>query len=172
MEQKKDCACHVQYPTPTRAVWAMIRVMRRHHACVERRLSDHNIHHCQYRLLVQFWRQREDSPSQKEMAERLGISPAAVTTTLKQLEKEELITRTATDEDNRRNEIRITDKGRAKIDECHGTFDILDRATFEGFTEEEMTTFISFMERIDRNLDAAGGSSEPRCRPDPQRKEV
>jgi DNA-binding MarR family transcriptional regulator len=91
----------------------------------------------------------------------MGISPAAVTTSLKKLEKEEYVTRAATDEDNRRNEIHITEKGIAKINENHGIFEALDRSMFEGFSEEELATLISLMNRIDKNLDAVGAPANP-----------
>lgn len=164
MEQPKSCACHIPDSPHMRAVGLFIRIMRRHHACVERRLADQGIHHSQHRMLVQLVKRQEDTPSQKELAEIMGISPAAVTTTLKRLEKEEYITRSATDEDNRRNEIRVTEKGLAKITENREIFEVLDRAMFEGFSEEEVDTLISFMKRIDNNLDAAGAPTDPNCR--------
>ena len=172
MEQKKSCGCHPADPPHIRATGLFMRIMRRHHACVERKLGDQGLHHCQHRMLVQLAKQQEDTPSQRELAEIMGVSPAAVTTTLKRLEKEEFITRSATDEDNRRNEIHITEKGLAKITENREIFEATDRAMFEGFTEEEMTTLISFMERIDRNLDAAGAPSDLRCRAHQERKDV
>ena len=94
-------------------------------------------------------------------AEAMGISPAAVTTTLKRLEKEGYISRAITDEDNRRNEIRITDKGLSKVAESRVIFESVDKAMFEGFTEEEMETLLSFMERIEHNLDAVGAPVNP-----------
>ena len=171
MEQKKSWGCAPTDPPHLRAVSAFLRVMRRHHACVERRLGDLGMHHGQHRMLVTLAKQQEDTPSQKELAELMGISPAAVTTTLKRLEKEEFITRSATDEDNRRNEIRITEKGLSKIAECREVFESTDRAMFEGFSQEEMAVIISFMERMDRNLDAAGAPSDLRCRHHHERKE-
>ena len=90
-----------------RAVGLLIRVMRRHHACVERRIGDLSIHHGQHRMLMKLACRQGDIPSQKELAEIMGISPAAVTATLKKLEREEYISRSMTDEDNRKNEIRI-----------------------------------------------------------------
>ena len=171
MEQKKCWGCSPKDPPHLRAVGVFIRIMRRHHACVERSLGDLGMHHGQHRMLVTLAKQQEDTPSQKDLAESMGISPAAVTTTLKRLEKEEFIIRSATDEDNRRNEIRITDKGLTKITECREIFEATDRAMFEGFSEEEMATLLSFMERIDRNLDAVGAPTDPRPRHHHDRKE-
>ena len=40
-------------------------------------------------------------------------------------------------------------------------FESTDTEMFAGFTPEEIATFISFMERLDRNLDAAGAPADP-----------
>jgi hypothetical protein len=45
--------------------------------------------------------------------------------------------------------------------EGRAIFESSDRTMFEGFSPEEMTMLISFMERIDRNLDAAGVPTDP-----------
>ena len=161
MEDKKTCECRIPDSPYMKAVGLLHRVMRRHHALVERRTCDLGIHHSQHRMLMTLARCQQDTPSQKELAERLGISPAAVTTTLKKLEKEGYITRSMTDEDNRRNEIRITEKGIAKLLEGRAIFETSDRTMFDGFTPEEIATFISYMERMNRNLDAAGVPADP-----------
>ena len=84
-----------------------------------------------------------------------------MTATLKKLEREEYISRSMTDEDNRKNEIRITEKGLSKVVESRAVFESTDTEMFAGFTPEEIATFISFMERLDRNLDAAGAPADP-----------
>ncbi len=146
------------------AIRRLMRVMRRHHACVERRIGtlELGIHHSQHRMLMHLAR-CEQIPSQRELAEALGISPAAVATSLKHLEKEGYISRTMQGEDNRRNEIRITERGLSKVYESREIFEAIDRQMFEGFTEAEIAILIRMMERIDRNLDAAGAPADP-CR--------
>ncbi|MBQ3507949.1 MAG: MarR family transcriptional regulator [Clostridia bacterium] len=161
MEQKQNSGCSIPDSPHMRAVGLFIRVMRRHHACVERRIGDLGIHHSQHRTLMQLARRQEDIPSQKELAEIMGISPAAVTTTLKKLEREGYIARSMTDEDNRKNEIRITAQGIAKVMESRAVFEATDKEMFAGFTSEEIATLISYMERLDRNLDAAGAPADP-----------
>ena len=160
MEQKKSCSCCIPDSPHIRAVWRFNRIMRRHHAHVERCICALGIHHGQHRMLVHLARHEGELPSQKELAEIMGVSPAAVTTTLKRLEKEGYISRTITDEDNRRNEIRLTEEGAAKVVEGREIFESVDRAMFAGFTEEEMDTFLSMLARIDQNLDAAGAPAE------------
>ena len=174
MEQKRNSEYRIPDSPAMKAVGLCIRVMRRHHACVERRIGDLGIHHGQHRMLMQLAKRQEDIPSQKELAEIMGISPAAVTATLKKLEREGYITRSMTDEDNRKNEIRITEKGLSKVMESRAVFEATDTDMFDGFTPEEIATFVSFMERLDRNLDAAGAPVDPipPKQSSPERKEV
>lgn len=161
MEEKKPRECRIPDSPHMRAVGLLMRIMRRHHALVERRIGDLGIHHSQHRMLMQLAKRQEDMPSQKELAEIMGISPAAVTATLKKLEKEGYITRSMTNEDNRKNEIRITEKGLSEVMESRTIFESSDRTLFDGFSPEEMTALLSFMERIDRNLDAMGVPDDP-----------
>ena len=149
------------------AVRKLIRVMRRHHAYVERQIGDLGIHHGQHRMLMQLAKPQKSPPSQKELAETMGISPAAVTASLKRLEREGYVSRSATDEDNRRNEIRITAKGLERVNASRNAFESTDIALFAGFTTEEIETFISFLERMHHNLDVAGAPKDPQPPPPP-----
>lgn len=164
MGKRSECAWPTAASPYPDTVRLLIRVMRRHHACVERRIGDMGIHHSQHRMLMHLVRQDRDVPSQRELAETMGISPAAVTSTLKRLEKEGYIARTITDRDNRRNEIRITEEGLSKVMEGREIFESADRAMFEGFSPEELSAFTAYLRRIDENLDAAGVPSDPPCR--------
>ena len=55
--------------------------------------------------------------SQKELADELNISPAAVAKAMKKLECDAMIMRSSSSGDARQNEIVITDKGKAIVDE-------------------------------------------------------
>ncbi len=171
MDEKKSPAPadHPSPPAPcnapapyAEAVHFLLRVMRRHHACVERGIADMGIHHSQHRMLMKLAR-CDHAPSQKELAEAMCISPAAVATTLKKLEKEGYITRAATDEDNRCNRIQITEQGLAKVLESREIFDAVDRTMFEGMTDEELRVLSKLIRRMDENLDTLG-IPDPCCR--------
>ncbi len=163
MESNRKPEPPIPYSPYMDAVRLLIRVMRRHHACVERRIGDLGIHHSQNRMLMHLAGCTQDI-SQKELAEAMGISPAAVATTLKRLEQEGFVTRTTQGDDSRCNAIRISDKGRAKVVESREVFETVDRLTFEGFSDEEIEAFITLMKRVDANLDAAGAPTEEPCR--------
>ena len=143
------------------AMRKLTRIMRRHLAYVDRQIGDLGIHHGQHRMLIQLTNPDISHPSQKELAEILGISPAAVATSLKRLEREGYVSRSMTDEDNRKNEIRITEEGLARVNKSRAIFEATDEALFAGFTPEEIDLFTSFLERIDNNLDKAGAPVDP-----------
>ncbi len=168
MKQNQAPETPIPHSLQMENIRVFLRITRRHHACVERRIGDLGIHHSQHRMLMHLAKCTH-MPSQKELAEAMGISPAAVTTSLKRLEKEGYITRTVQGEDNRRNEIRITDRGLAKVVESREIFETVDRTMFEGFSEEEMAVLHDMMLRLDRNLDAAGAPADPCRRADADR---
>lgn len=134
-------------------VRTFICVSHMHHSAIEGRVSKLGFHHTQHRTLMHLAR-HEHIPSQRELADELGVSPAAVATTLKRLEKDGYISRTATQGDNRCNEIRITEAGRAVIEESRAIFDTVDQLMFEGLTEEELSTLSSLLSRMRENLKA------------------
>ncbi len=157
-DEKQSVAPVANDPSPSQAeaIRILRRVMRRHHVHIDNQISDLGIHHGQYRML-RYLAHCDDNPlSQKELAEARGISPAAVATALKKMEKEGFITRTATDTDSRRNEIHITDIGYAKLVECREVVEAADRAMFDGLSDEELCDLSRLIGRIDANLDAMG----------------
>ena len=133
------------------AIHLFMCVSHLHHAAIEGRVSKLGFHHSQHRMLMHLARY-EHIPSQKELAVAKGISPAAVTTTLKRLDKEGYIARSTTDEDNRKNEIRITEAGRAAVDQSRALFYAVDKNMFKGISEEELEAFTKVLERMRENL--------------------
>ena len=142
------------------AMRKITRIVHRHHAYVERQIGDLGIHHGQHRMLIQLTDPSISLSSQKELAEILGISPAAVATSLKKLEREGYVSRSMTDEDNRRNEIRITEQGLERVNKSRSVFEATDEALFAGFSPEEICLLTAFLERMEDNLDAAGAPAD------------
>lgn len=138
---------------------------RLHRSEIERRVSRLGIHNSQHRMLM-YLAQMDHTPSQRELADLLGISPAAVTTMLKALEREGYVSRCMTDEDNRRNNVFITEAGRRKIEESCLIFDSVDEATFDGFSEAELVFFSELLDRMINNLNALAPAHDGSCRAD------
>ena len=96
-----------------------------------------------------------EAMGQRELADAMNISPAAVTATLKALEREGYITRAMGDEDNRRNTVRITEEGLRKVEESHRIFEAMDKAAFAGFSDAELAALTETLRRMADNLRAA-----------------
>lgn len=132
-------------------VHELIAASKMHHRAIENAVRGMKIHHSGHRLLVHLSR-CEIMPSQKEIAARFDISPAAVANSLKKLEKDGYITRKTDDGDTRCNRIAITEKGKEILDETRTLFDGVDEKMLAGLTNEERVTLFSCLSRMKQNL--------------------
>lgn len=92
--------------------------------------------------------------TQKEIAEHLHISAPSVATSLKRMEEAGLVVRLENKNDARRNIVKLTQKGIELFNYAENMFLRVDNVTYRGFTEEEIDTLISFLERMNDNLKA------------------
>ena len=134
----------------SRAVEMMIRTGRMHRAMIDGRVREIGIHRTQHRILMHL-AGRGTLPSQKELAERLDITAAAVTGALKKIERDGYIERKL-GHDNRYNEIEITDKGRALVERTRALFFEADTAMFDGFSDAELDSYIGCLEKLEANI--------------------
>lgn len=141
-------------PDRIHAVMDMImRMNRAHHRVVERSLSQMDMHGGQHRLLMSL-SHCEHMPTQKELAQRMDISPASVANMLKKLEKGGYIVRRALDADGRCNEVEITERGHEVIERTKRLFSDIDQRMFEGFGDDEIERLRENMVRVNANLRA------------------
>lgn len=134
----------------SRAINMMIKTDHMHRALIDSRVGTLGIHRTQHRILMHL-ACHSSLPSQKELAEHLNVTPAAVTGALKKMEQDGYVERTL-GQDNRYNELRITEKGRALVSESCKLFGEVDAAMFEGFTDGELDTYISCLEKLQTNM--------------------
>ncbi len=134
----------------SRAVDMMIRTDHMHKAMIESRVREIGIHRTQHRILMRLAR-CGTLPSQKELAEHLDITAAAVTGALKKIERDGYIERKL-GQDNRYNELQITDKGRELVKLTRELFSEADNSMFDGFSDEELTTYIYCLEKLQANM--------------------
>ena len=96
----------------------------------------------------------DDGMSQKTIADRLDLSPATVTVTLKRMEKSGLVTRHMDEHDQRVLRVHITNKGREMFDKSEQTMIHVTEEILEGFTPEERHIFHDFIARMADNMEA------------------
>ena len=94
----------------------------------------------------------QSSFSQRDLARMLQISPAAVTNSLKIMEKNGYLTRQPEETDARRNRMSLTQKGREAVSGCEESFLAVSQRMLEGFTPEEQQLLLSFRQRMLANL--------------------
>ena len=93
-----------------------------------------------------------DGATQREIADFLNISAASVAVSVKRMEKSGLLMRVCDSHDARRNNLKLTDEGRRRLQFAHSTFEEIDEITFKGFSTEELNALGSFLCRMSENL--------------------
>ena len=129
----------------------MMTILRDHKSAIDQYVDETRLHKSQHRLLMSL-AALGDPVSQKKLADYLNITPAAVAVTLKKLEKNGLVTKTISNEDNRFNNVTITDKGKKIVKESQKVCQNTDDVMCKDFTEEEILQLEGFMDRIQKNL--------------------
>lgn len=133
------------------AIRMMINTDKMHRRLFDSHLSELGIHRSLHLLLYCIDKNNGVS-SQRELAKMLDITPAAVTLSLKKLEKEGLISRKIAS-DNRFNEISVTERGKRLLLDTRNNFMAVDRSLFENFTDEEIDNYISYMGKMQKNIE-------------------
>ena len=141
-----------------RVVWELMRTERMHKTVVDSRISALGLHRGQHHILMEL-RRVECTPgakalSQKDLAEKLGISAAAVAMTIKKMEADGYIRRVQSPLDSRLNELYLTNLSRNILERSHSIFREVDRATYAGLTEEEMDVMMQCLQKMQDNLRA------------------
>jgi DNA-binding MarR family transcriptional regulator len=79
----------------------------------------------------------KDGQSQKDLADKLRIKPATITTMINRMEKAELLTRKQDEQDQRISRVYITEKGRETCESLKSVMLAINGECFSNFTEEE-----------------------------------
>jgi DNA-binding MarR family transcriptional regulator len=126
------------------------KVMRTHYHKMHQLLQDQEVYPGQPPLL--FALTRKDGQSQKELAEKMQITPATITVMLNRMVKTGLVERRADEKDQRVSRVYLTDKGRAAQVEVKETFKQMDARCFADFQEEDRVLLRRLMLKVYDNL--------------------
>ena len=96
-------------------------------------------------------------PSQRELADALQVSPAAIAMSLKTLERLGYAERQSDPDDQRRKRVVVTQRGAAAAKACWAAFREIDRRMLDGFTDEEREMLCRMHRRMLRNLGGPDG---------------
>lgn len=123
---------------------------KRHRDVTEKLMNKMGVHRSQYHLLM--YLSLNPGVSQTQIAECLQVSAATVTVSIKKLEKNGYVQKVTNGEDNRFNQIKITEKGMKAVETAKAIVKEIEEQTFKDFTEEELIQFGNYMDRMYHNL--------------------
>ncbi len=128
-----------------------IRTNRRHRKILEQELNFTRVYRSQHQLLMFI----ADNPnvSQKELARLYGVSTATIAVSLKKLEQGGYIRREVDSKDNRYNQICLTQKGMATVEQSISIFENLERTMFQGFSKEDFKKMGELLDRMYKNME-------------------
>lgn len=132
----------------------VIRAGRLHRHYIEEKVGGFGFHRSSHMALM-YLAKSERPPSQRELAEHLSITPAAMTGILKRLEQDGYVERCAA-RDTRYKEITITERGREIVAMSREAFHEVDREMLSGFTDGELSGLSDMLARICENLEKKG----------------
>ena len=128
-----------------------IRTNRRHRKILEQELNFTRVYRSQHQLLMFI----ADNPnvSQKELARLYGVSTATIAVSLKKLEQGGYIRREVDSKDNRYNQICLTQKGMATVEQSISIFENLERTMFQGISKEDFKKMGELLDRMYKNME-------------------
>ena len=134
-----------------------------HKMYLDRELKSSGVFRSQHQILMAI--ARCPNVSQTEIARCQNVSTATIAVSLKKLEKGGYISRAVDASDNRFNQIGITPKGQAVVEQSRRVFQRSERALFQDFSQQEMDLLEQFLDRMRRNLEGllqeSGGEDTP-----------
>ena len=131
------------------------QVHQAHRAAVEEELTRRGLRDVNpliLAILKHMEQTQAQSFSQRDIARTLGISPAAVTNSLKTMENSGYVIRKPEQEETRRNRVELTRKGREAVEGCEEAFLTVSQRMLAGFTAEEQAMLVDFRARMLNNL--------------------
>lgn len=138
-------------PSARELMHTLIVTMKEHRRLFDAMREQTGLGRTAHRMMM-ILSESKDGCCQTYLAEVLGISTAAVAVTLKKMEADGYIVRTASPSDSRLNTTLLTEKGRALVAQSHEAFSKIDNALFEGFSDKEMCDFEGYIKRLYSNI--------------------
>ena len=132
------------------------RLTQAHRAAIQAELFAAGLEEVNHPMLVSLLQCAEEDPAscqaQRDLAQQLYVSPAAVANSLKGLERSGYIRRKPWRDDARCNQVFLTEKGREAVTGCREAFRRVSQTMLHGFSPEEQALLLAFERRMLQNL--------------------
>ena len=133
------------------------RLTQAHRAAIQAELFAAGLEEVNHPMLVSLLQCAEEDPAscqaQRDLAQQLYVSPAAVANSLKGLERSGYIRRKPWRDDARCNQVFLTEKGRE-------AFRRVSQTMLHGFSPEEQSLLLSFERRMLQNLTRSASNNK------------
>ncbi len=128
-----------------------------HRSAVQAELNAAGLEKVGHPMLVSILQSADEDPdgqfqAQRELADLLHVSPAAVANSLKCLERDGYVRREPWPKDARRNRVILTEKGAVAVEGCRAVFLRVSTRMMAGFSPEELNQLAQFQRRMLDNL--------------------
>lgn len=132
------------------------QVHQAHRNAVAAELAKRGLSEIGHPMLMTILKSSEESKeryqAQRDLAELLHISPAAVANSLKSLERGGYIHREPDKGDARCNRVLLTEKGHEAVEECRDALASVSKRMLAGFSQEEQEQLVNLRKRMLWNL--------------------
>jgi DNA-binding MarR family transcriptional regulator len=128
----------------------LVSVCRLHHTRADHSMDKIGLYRGQAILLMTL--SEHDGMTHSEIAEKLGISPAAATKVIQRMERAHCLRRRADPADERVSRVYLQDKGRALIVAISAAFAKLDRTMLDGLPQPDLERLLDLLTRMQANL--------------------
>lgn len=124
-----------------------------------RRIGRHGVARGQFPVLLMLW--EAEGVTQAELAERLAVEQPTMANTLKRMERDGLIRRTADPADRRRARIHLTPRGKELQEVLTASARQTNAAALQGVSREETEQFMAIARRVIQNLQCDAQTHPP-----------
>lgn len=112
-------------------------------------------------MLLQSRGKDGDIPAQRELADAMLVSPAAIAMSLKSLERLGYVQKRTDAADQRRKRIAVTCRGEEAVVKCWAALENTDTRMMEGFSPAERAQLERFLQRMLQNLTGVQSVENP-----------
>ena len=147
-----DSQGHLPFESePARQAGSMLHwLSRKHMQYCENKFQSIGIPPGQVPILLELG--KHGQLSQRDLAQKVRVTPATISGTLKRLERSGIIERTGMRDDARVSLVSLSQAGKTLLEEAGGVFQDADELLIAGFTEQETQELLSFIRRMLENV--------------------
>ena len=91
--------------------------------------------------------------NQKDLADKLNITPSSVSVIVHRMELEGLLIRVPNERDRRQFNLLLTEKGQSLESNVRNSWSKIQEKITSGFNESEKTTLLRLLQKVEKNLD-------------------